>query len=224
MNVNTKKRLTVALLLGLAAYCGYESFLSVKEVLSDPKNLAYFSFEFWAFAVIAFVGIGLYAWTALSVLRVNLNDKQIYRLQIFSGIFSGGFTNILWFWLLNANATVTNWYYWIAQACLVSVVVFAAAIAVTPLPGWKIELKRLKRLFLAFAVTALLFAAIQLGRKLGIANVDPLLLLAGGVFLVFAYFFPKPAAVIAQTAIAGFTVMFAAIFAIVGGIFGNRRG
>lgn len=184
MSANTKKRLTICLLAGLSAYCGYHLFLRVQAILSRPEQIPHFHVEFWMLMAIDLVGIWFYSRTALGVHRMNFDDKQIRLFQIFSGVFAGSFTDYLWFCLFNTVSVVS--YQWIAQNCLVPAAAFAAAIAVTRMSGWRIGFRRL---ILAFAVTALLFAAIHLGRKLGIANVDPLLLLAGGAFLVFACFF-----------------------------------
>lgn len=74
-------------------------------------------------------------------------------------------------------------------------------------------------LWLSFAVTTVLLILQTVERHGVFRGVDPLILLAGGVFLVFAYFFPGAA----RAVVAGCAVLFAAVFGIVGSMFGGGR-
>ncbi len=218
MNMNTKKWLILWLVLGLAGYCTYSLTLSCRTILQHQDNMASFGIAFWGQTLIDLAGVLVYSIIALGAYKNSITYKTMRWFQIFSGVFAGAGTIPLWIWLFPevAEAVFTaSFYQWLVVCVSISAVAMVMVVGITRLYCSGMNYRRL---FISFIAVSLLFAFIQIGKKYGIANIDPRLLLAGIGFGALAYFFPSAARMLIQMV----TILFAGIFAIVGGIF-NRR-
>ena len=218
MNVDVKKRLILWFTLGLIGYCIYRVVISCQIVLSEPESIPLLVSTFWVTALLSLAGFCFYSAIAFSIHKNSITDKTIRWLQLFSGLFAGGGTIPLWFWLFPDVAGLVftgSFYQWLFVRSLPSVVAIVVAVGITHV---YFEGVNCRRLIISFAATALLFALMQLCKKVGIAHIDIRLLIAGIGFGALAYFFPPAARMLVNMAV----ILFVGIFAIVGGIFNKH--
>ena len=193
MRTVTKERLTAWLLWVLAGYCGYGLFYKLKLAVTNPDRLLHVGFDYWVYTLLSMAGFYLYIRTGKRVLSKKLSSKATSWFLIFSGVFAGMKTNLLWITMFPESSNITfadSIYVWMVVNLFVAIAALGAAIAVARKFS---NSAGFRWMTLSFALTTGLLAILQIGTSLGFRDVDPVYALIGVAFLVFAYFFPAVA-------------------------------
>lgn len=219
MYQSTRMRILFGSIWGLAGYCTYSVIVICRLLLSHPERMPYLGVAFWVPGVLTLVGMFLYTTVALRTPKNIMIPKAVQWFQLFSGLFAGIGTTLIWIWLfaeVTERGFTYNFYQWLLLRSLVSATAVLVAITITR--SYSHE-RSYRYLIISFVTATLFCALLQLGEKFGIDHIDPQLLLAGAGFTVFAYFFPNAASLLVNI----ITVIFAVVFSIVGSIFNKRN-
>lgn len=214
MNNIKKNRLTAGLLWGLAAYCAYGMFSFYQYISSVPENLPYLPFTVWLNQAVFLLGTFFYMFWGYQLYQGRASIRGLRIFQIFSGVFAGLRTGLLWSLisvsLLQSEIIYPSAFVMVKELVLLVFILLAARM-VTRMAAWDYGVKWL---LLSFAATVLIFGIRALLHSTGLVNMPPEFFIGVTIFAACVIFFPR----VTETALTMFAVFCVAIFSAVGGI------